>query len=32
MQEEIELIQAIFTIIGSLGKELWKGIKEEQFN
>jgi hypothetical protein len=32
VREEIEPVQAIFAIIGSLKRELWKGIEEERFN
>jgi hypothetical protein len=31
-REEVELVRAIFAIIGSLGRELWKSIKEERFD
>jgi hypothetical protein len=32
VREEVEPVRAIFAIIGSLGRELWKGIEEERFD
>jgi hypothetical protein len=32
VRKEVEPVQAMFAIIGSLERELWKGIKEERFD